>query len=102
MAPAVVNIQSINGPELERVKPHTGEIKVQDLRVPTRGLETYADGELGSKRDIIIFSGMNRNFSNRGLLRPRASLSGYSRVVADKTGRFRWYHFHARYRAHPV
>lgn len=57
MAPAVVNTQPINAPELERVKPHTGEIKVQDLRVPTKSLE-YADGDLGPKRDIIIFSGM--------------------------------------------
>lgn len=57
MAPAVVNSQPINAPELEKAK-HTGEIKVQDLRVPTKSLETYADGELGSKRDIIIFSGM--------------------------------------------
>lgn len=63
MAPAVVNTQSINGHEPERAKPHTGEIKVQDLRVPTRSVETYADGELGSKRDIIIFSGMNWGFS---------------------------------------
>lgn len=63
MAPAVVNTQSINGHESERAKPHAGEIKVQDLRVPTRSVETYADGELGSKRDIIIFSGMNRDFS---------------------------------------
>lgn len=58
MAPAVVNTQPVNAPELEKAKPHTGEIKVQDLRVPTKSLETYADGELGSKRDIIIFSGM--------------------------------------------
>lgn len=50
MTPAVVNTQP----------PHNGEIKVQDLRAPARNLETYADGELGSKRDIIIFSGMNR------------------------------------------
>lgn len=57
MAPAVVNTQPINAPELERAKPHTGEIKVQDLRVPTKSLE-YADGDLGPKRDIIIFSGV--------------------------------------------
>ncbi|KAI5840417.1 HAD-like domain-containing protein [Morchella snyderi] len=55
MAPAVVNTQPINAPELERAKPHTGEVKVQDLRVPTKSLE-YADGDLGPKRDIIIFS----------------------------------------------
>jgi len=59
MAPAVVNSQPINASKLEKTKPHTGEIKVQDLRTPTKNLETWADGELGSKRDIIIFSGMN-------------------------------------------
>jgi len=56
MAPAVVNPQPINASELERPKPRTGEIKVQDLRVPTKSLETYGDNELGTKRDIIIFS----------------------------------------------
>jgi 2,3-diketo-5-methylthio-1-phosphopentane phosphatase len=56
MAPAIVNSQPINASKLEKTTPHTGEIKVQDLRTPTKKLETWADGELGSKRDIIIFS----------------------------------------------
>jgi len=59
MAPAVVNIQPINARELEKVKPHTGEIKVQDLRVPVKSLDSTANSDeiLGPKRDIIIFSG---------------------------------------------
>lgn len=63
MTPAVVT-QPIDAQEPERTKPYTGEIKVQDLRVPAKSLETYAaDSELGSKRDIIIFSGMSRKKS---------------------------------------
>jgi hypothetical protein len=55
MAPAVVDTKPVNAPELERAKPHTGELKVQDLRVPARSVENSDD--LGPKRDIIIFSG---------------------------------------------
>lgn len=67
MTPAVVT-QPIDAREPERTKPYTGEVKVQDLRVPAKSSETYADSELGSKRDIIIFSGMSREKSLPELL----------------------------------
>lgn len=59
MAPTAVNTQPINAPEFDKVKPHTGEIKVQDLRVPVKSLDGTASSDdiLGPKRDIIIFSG---------------------------------------------
>ncbi|PWW78260.1 HAD-like protein [Tuber magnatum] len=58
MAPAVVNTQPISALELEKTKPHAGEIKVQDLRVPVKCLDSTANSDdvLGPKRDIIIFS----------------------------------------------
>lgn len=60
MAPAVVSAHTITTAEVERSKPFTGEVKVQDLRVPVKSVEAHVEAnpdDLGPKRDIIIFSG---------------------------------------------